>query len=83
MSFNFETLKGKARLVFNRVNTATTAFKQRLSVAAALDLVPLDAHLGLRIGFGYAMSEGLDGLDAAGRQEIDALTNEIITLLAL
>jgi chromosome partitioning protein len=68
----------KTGLVFNQVNRQTSAFKDRGQYAKLLvGVKPLKAHLAKRVGYGYAMVDGLSALDTKARAELAALAKEV------
>lgn len=67
----------KTRLLFNQVNSQTSAFKDRASYAKAIGLKPLKNFLGKRVGFSYALIDGWPALNKKCVYELANLTKEI------
>jgi chromosome partitioning protein len=67
----------KARLLFNQVNSQTSAFKDRDSYAKAIGLKPLKSFLSKRVGFSYALIDGWSALNKRCVEELEQLAKEI------
>lgn len=67
----------KTRLLFNQVDTRTSAFKDRASYAKAIGLRPLKSYLSKRIGFSYALIDGWSALSRKCVEELEQLAKEI------
>ena len=67
----------KSRLLFNQVNTQTSAFKERESFAQAIGLKSLDSYLSKRISFSYALVEGWNVLNPKAAAELEQLAKEV------
>jgi len=67
----------KTRLLFNQVDTRTSAFKDRASYAKAIGLQPLKSYLSKRIGFTYALIDGWGALSRKCVEELEQLAKEI------
>ena len=67
----------KTWLLFNQVDTRTSAFKDRASYAKAIGLQPLKSYLSKRIGFSYALIDGWSALSRKCIQELDQLAKEV------
>jgi len=71
----------KVRLLFNRVDRRTTAFKAREQVARDIGLVCLDSYISGRALYTYAITEGYKRLDRNGVEELSQLAGEIMGCL--
>ena len=67
----------KTRLLFNQVDTRTSAFKDRTSYAKAIGLKPLKNYLSKRVGFSYALIDGWSALNRKCIDELEQLAKEI------
>ena len=71
------TTPAKSRLLFNQVNSQTSAFKDKASYAKAIGLKPLKNYLSKRVGFSYALIDGWSALNRKCVDELDKLAKEI------
>ena len=71
------TEPGKARLLFNQVNSQTSAFKDKADYAKAIGLKPLKNYLSKRVGYSYALIDGWSALNRKCVDELDTLAKEI------
>ena len=67
----------KTKLLFNRVNTRTLAFRGRGEVTKAIGLKALKSHLGNRVAYSYALVEGWGALNRKSIAELTQLAEEI------
>lgn len=67
----------KTRLLFNRVNTRTRAFKGKGSIAKAIGLKPFKSYLGNRVAYSYALVEGWGALKGKSVEELTQFAEEI------
>jgi len=67
----------KSRLLFNQVDTRTSAFKDRDSYAKTIGLKPLKSYLSKRIGFSYALIDGWPALSKKCVAELELLAKEL------
>jgi chromosome partitioning protein len=67
----------KARLLYNRVNTQTTAYKDRRNYADLIGIKALKHHLADRTAYKYALVDGWSAITSKAREELIALATEI------
>ena len=67
----------KARLVFNKVNPATTIFRDRSNYANILGVRAIKSHLGDRVSYKHALVDGWGALNAKSKEELTLLVKEI------
>lgn len=67
----------KARLLFNRVNAQTTAYKDRKNYADLIGIKAFKNHLADRSAYRYALADGWGAVTGKARAELIALANEI------
>ncbi len=67
----------KARLLFNRVNVQTSAFKERRNYASLIGIKAFKHYLADRSAYRYAMADGWKAVTGKARTELVDLANEI------
>ena len=67
----------KARLLFNKVNTSTAIFRDRLNYANLLGIPSLKNFLGDRVAYKHALVDGWSALNRRAKDELTAIAKEI------